>query len=92
MSTLHILPKSTQRDGSVQGALPLNILASSVSPFDNDGMLKFSLQKPHIDWLITKGADGLFPLLGRLRCCPWNHSASRVLGIFFRSSDTNVRI
>jgi hypothetical protein len=65
MSTLHILPKSSQSDGSLERALPLDIVASSVTPFDDDGTINFSLLKPHIDWLIAEGADGLSPLSGR---------------------------
>jgi hypothetical protein len=90
MSTLHILPKSSQSDGSLERALPLDIVASSVTPFDDDGTINFSLLKPDIDWLIAEGADGLSPLSGRRppRRCPWNHNTSGVLGVFFRSSDT----
>jgi 4-hydroxy-tetrahydrodipicolinate synthase len=62
MSTLNVLPKSSQSDDSLERALPLGIVASSVTPFDNEGTINFSLLKPHIDWLIAEGADGLSPL------------------------------
>ena len=47
MSTLHILPKSSQIDVSLERALPLDIVASSLTPFDDDGTINFSLLKTH---------------------------------------------
>jgi 4-hydroxy-tetrahydrodipicolinate synthase len=38
------------------------IVASNVTPFGADGTLRLDLLKPHIDWLIEQGVDGLSPL------------------------------
>ena len=43
-------------------ALPSGIVASSVTPFSKDGEIDFSRLKPHIDWLIGEGVNGLSPL------------------------------
>jgi len=42
--------------------LPPGIIASSVTPFSSDGQLKLDQLKPHIDWLIQQGVNGLSPL------------------------------
>jgi len=42
--------------------LPAGIVASSVTPFAADGEIDLQLLKPHIDWLIAEGANGLSPL------------------------------
>jgi dihydrodipicolinate synthase/N-acetylneuraminate lyase len=42
--------------------LPAGIVASSVTPFTADGEIDLQLLKPHIDWLIAEGANGLSPL------------------------------
>ncbi len=42
--------------------LPAGIVASSVTPFTGEGEMDLQLLKPHIDWLIAEGADGLSPL------------------------------
>ena len=42
--------------------LPAGIVASSVTPFTGEGEMDFQLLKPHIDWLIAEGANGLSPL------------------------------
>jgi dihydrodipicolinate synthase/N-acetylneuraminate lyase len=42
--------------------LPAGIVASSVTPFTSDGEIDLQLLKPHIDWLIAEGANGLSPL------------------------------
>ena len=42
--------------------LPAGIVASSVTPFGADGEIDLQLLKPHIDWLIAEGANGLSPL------------------------------
>src|SRR5881409_345173 len=38
------------------------IVASSITPFGVQGQLRLDLVKPHIDWLIAQGVDGLSPL------------------------------
>ena len=42
--------------------LPSGIVASSVTPFAADGEVDLQLLKPHIDWLLAEGANGLSPL------------------------------
>jgi dihydrodipicolinate synthase/N-acetylneuraminate lyase len=42
--------------------LPSGIVASSVTPFSGEGQIDLQLLKPHIDWLIAEGANGLSPL------------------------------
>jgi 4-hydroxy-tetrahydrodipicolinate synthase len=42
--------------------LPRGIVASSVTPSDGNGNLLLPQIKPHIDWLIDQGVDGLSPL------------------------------
>jgi dihydrodipicolinate synthase/N-acetylneuraminate lyase len=42
--------------------LPAGIVASSVTPFAAEGEIDLQLLKPHIDWLIAEGANGLSPL------------------------------
>ena len=42
--------------------LPAGIVASSVTPFTDDGEIDLLLLKPHIDWLIAEGVNGLSPL------------------------------
>lgn len=42
--------------------LPSGIVASSVTPFAGEGEIDLELLKPHIDWLIAEGANGLSPL------------------------------
>ena len=42
--------------------LPAGIVASSVTPFSGEGEIDLQLLKPHIDWLIAEGANGLSPL------------------------------
>jgi 4-hydroxy-tetrahydrodipicolinate synthase len=43
-------------------ALPAGTVASSVTPFSHDGQIEFDRIKPHVDWLIQEGAQGLSPL------------------------------
>lgn len=43
-------------------ALPLGIVASSVTPFGPDSKPALENIKPHIDWLIEEGVAGLSPL------------------------------
>src|ERR1700729_2644247 len=43
-------------------ALPAGIVSSSVTPFAADGSLQLDRLKPHIDWLIAEGSNGLSPL------------------------------
>jgi dihydrodipicolinate synthase/N-acetylneuraminate lyase len=42
--------------------LPAGIVASSVTPFSGEGEIDLKLLKPHIDWLIAEGVNGLSPL------------------------------
>jgi dihydrodipicolinate synthase/N-acetylneuraminate lyase len=42
--------------------LPAGIVASSVTPFSDEGKINYQLLKPHIDWLIAEGVNGLSPL------------------------------
>jgi 4-hydroxy-tetrahydrodipicolinate synthase len=42
--------------------LPLGIVASCVTPFAGEGEIDLQLLKPHIDWLIAEGVNGLSPL------------------------------
>jgi dihydrodipicolinate synthase/N-acetylneuraminate lyase len=42
--------------------LPAGIVASSVTPFAGEGKIDLQLLKPHIDWLIGEGVNGLSPL------------------------------
>jgi 4-hydroxy-tetrahydrodipicolinate synthase len=43
-------------------ALPAGTVASAVTPFTHDGALQLDRLKPHIDWLIGEGVQGLSPL------------------------------
>ena len=52
---------STSKSPSTK-ALPLGIVASSVTPFSADGSISFSQIGPHIEWLLAEGVDGLSPL------------------------------
>jgi 4-hydroxy-tetrahydrodipicolinate synthase len=45
-----------------RAALPAGIVSSSVTPFAADGSLQLDRLKPHIDWLIAEGSNGLSPL------------------------------
>jgi 4-hydroxy-tetrahydrodipicolinate synthase len=54
------LGKSSKQ--SAPGPLPTGIVASSVTPFSAEGQIDLQLLKPHIDWLIAEGANGLSPL------------------------------
>jgi 4-hydroxy-tetrahydrodipicolinate synthase len=51
----------SSRPGSLD-PLPAGIVASSVTPFRGEGEMDLQLLKPHIDWLIAEGANGLSPL------------------------------
>lgn len=42
--------------------LPHGIVASSVTPFKPDGTIDFPKFRPHIDWLIGEGVNGISPL------------------------------
>jgi 4-hydroxy-tetrahydrodipicolinate synthase len=42
--------------------LPAGIVASSVTPFTADGELCLQQIRPHVEWLLAEGADGLSPL------------------------------
>ncbi|MCU1490275.1 MAG: hypothetical protein JWM85_1680 [Acidimicrobiaceae bacterium] len=42
--------------------LPRGVVASSATPADADGNLRLDLVRPHVDWLIEEGVDGLSPL------------------------------
>ena len=41
--------------------LPAGIVASCVTPFGGEGEIDLQLLKPHIDWLIAEGVNGLSP-------------------------------
>ncbi len=58
------VPKTLGMPGkqSSLNPLPAGIVASSVTPFAADGEIDLQLLKPHIDWLIAEGANGLSPL------------------------------
>jgi dihydrodipicolinate synthase/N-acetylneuraminate lyase len=43
-------------------ALPPGIIASSMTPFDEDGRPKLNAIRPHIDWLIDQGVAGISPI------------------------------
>jgi dihydrodipicolinate synthase/N-acetylneuraminate lyase len=63
MSTVTVhqtLGKSIKQGSS--NPLPAGIVASSVTPFAGEGEIDLQLLKPHIDWLIAEGANGLSPL------------------------------
>jgi 4-hydroxy-tetrahydrodipicolinate synthase len=63
MSTVTVqqtLGKSIKQESS--NPLPAGIVASSVTPFAGEGEIDLQLLKPHIDWLIAEGANGLSPL------------------------------
>jgi 4-hydroxy-tetrahydrodipicolinate synthase len=63
MSTITVaeaLEKSPKPKSS--DPLPVGIVASCVTPFSREGEIDFQLLKPHIDWLIAEGANGLSPL------------------------------
>jgi dihydrodipicolinate synthase/N-acetylneuraminate lyase len=49
-------------NSSQREALPAGVVASSVTPFWPDGSLRLDQIKPHIDWLVAEGANGLSPL------------------------------
>ena len=51
--------ESKQRDA---GALPYGVVASSVTPFNQDGDPDISRVHLHIDWLIEQGIAGISPL------------------------------
>jgi 4-hydroxy-tetrahydrodipicolinate synthase len=42
--------------------LPQGIVASSITPFDDDGGVALDKVHLHIDWLIEQGVDGISPL------------------------------
>ena len=42
--------------------LPNGIVASTVTPFNSDGTVRFEQIPAHIDWIIAEGAHGLSPL------------------------------
>ncbi len=42
--------------------LPHGVVASSVTPFNQDGTINFPAFKPHLDWLIAEGVAGISPL------------------------------
>jgi dihydrodipicolinate synthase/N-acetylneuraminate lyase len=54
--------QETSSKRSANDALPLGIVASSVTPFSKDGSIHLERLKPHIDWLIGEGVAGLSPL------------------------------
>jgi dihydrodipicolinate synthase/N-acetylneuraminate lyase len=43
-------------------ALPAGTVASTVTPFSHDGTIQLDRVKPHVDWLIQEGVQGLSPL------------------------------
>jgi len=47
---------------SATSALPSGIVASSVTPFSQDGSVCLSRIGPHIEWLLAEGVNGLSPL------------------------------
>lgn len=49
-------------DEKVIRSLPRGIVASSVTPFDNEGNVAMDKVHLHIDWLIGQGVDGISPL------------------------------
>lgn len=49
-------------DQKAPGRLPHGIVASSVTPFDDDGRVALDRVHLHIDWLIEQGVDGISPL------------------------------
>src|ERR1700722_16291889 len=49
-------------DEKVIRSLPRGIVASSVTPFDDDGNVALDKVHLHIDWLIDQGVDGISPL------------------------------
>ncbi len=55
-------PISSGLASSSNRALPAGTVASSVTPFSPDGKIEFDRIKPHVDWLIQEGAQGLSPL------------------------------
>jgi len=38
------------------------VCASTVTPFKSDGSLDLARIKPHVDWIVAEGADGISPL------------------------------
>jgi dihydrodipicolinate synthase/N-acetylneuraminate lyase len=49
-------------DEKVARSLPHGIVASSITPFDDDGGVALDKVQLHIDWLIGQGVDGISPL------------------------------
>ncbi len=60
MTAPETLGKSTKE--RFLNPLPSGIVASCVTPFASEGEIDLQLLKPHIDWLIAEGANGLSPL------------------------------
>jgi 4-hydroxy-tetrahydrodipicolinate synthase len=60
--TTAIRSKQTVPDQKAPGRLPHGIVASSVTPFDDDGRVALDRVHLHIDWLIEQGVDGISPL------------------------------
>jgi 4-hydroxy-tetrahydrodipicolinate synthase len=60
--TTAIRSKQTVPDQKVPGSLPHGIVASSVTPFGDDGRVALDRVHLHIDWLIEQGVDGISPL------------------------------
>ncbi len=60
--TTAIRSKQTVPDQKAPGSLPHGIVASSVTPFDDDGRVALDRVHLHIDWLIEQGVDGISPL------------------------------
>jgi 4-hydroxy-tetrahydrodipicolinate synthase len=55
-------PSISESPSSISKALPGGIVASSVTPFSEDGSICFSQIGPHIEWLLAEGVNGLSPL------------------------------
>ncbi len=55
---------STMRQSHLNNhaGLPAGIVSSSVTPFNRDGELWLEQIRPHVEWLLAEGADGLSPL------------------------------
>src|ERR1700759_4157629 len=54
-------PASTKLKTSHR-VFPAGPVASTVTPFTHDGGLQLDRVKPHVDWLIAEGVQGLSPL------------------------------
>lgn len=74
-------------------ALPAGTVASSVTPFYQDGTIHFDRIRPHIDWLVSEGAQGLSPLGSSGEFCALEIAdRKRVLEAVIRANDSRLPV